>query len=110
VRQAQILLKADAEGSNWTDRQIVEAFGCRLETVENRRQRLVELGFEVALNGAKRSRPPIEKRLDEEQEAQIIAMRLGSPPAGYAHESLRLLTRQGVERGLVESVSHETVR
>lgn len=110
VRRAQILLKADAGGSNWTDRQIAEAFDCRIKTVENIRQRLVEQGFEVALNGVKRSRPPTEKRLDGEQEAQIIAMRLGSPPAGYAHWSLRLLARKVVELGLVESVSHETVR
>lgn len=110
VRRAQILLKADAEGSNWTDRQIAEAFDCRIKTVENIRQRLVEQGFEVALNGVKRSSPPTEKLLDGEQEAQIIAMRLGSPPAGYAHWSLRLVARKVVELGLVESVSHETVR
>ncbi len=110
VRRAQILLKADAEGSNWTDRQIAEAFDCRIKTVENIRQRLVEQGFEVALNGVKRSSPPTEKLLDGEQEAQIIAMRLGSPPAGYAHWSLRLLARKVVELGLIETVSHETVR
>jgi transposase len=110
VRRAQILLKADAEGSNWTDRQIAEAFDCRIKTVENIRQRLVEQGFEVALNGVKRSSPPTEKLLDGEQEAQIIAMRLGSPPAGYANWSLRLLARKVVELGLVDAVSHETVR
>jgi hypothetical protein len=32
VRRAQILLKADAEGPNWTDRQIAEAYGCRTKT------------------------------------------------------------------------------
>ncbi len=110
VRRAQILLKADAEGPNWADRQIAEAFDCRIKTVENLRRRLVEQGFEVALNGVKRRRPPTPKRLDGEQEAQIIAMRLGSPPAGYANWSLRLLARKVVELRIVESVSHETVR
>lgn len=110
VRRAQILLKADAEGPNWTDRQIAEAFDCRTKTVENLRQRLVEQGFEVTLNGVKRNSPPTAKLLDGEQEAQIIAMRLGSPPAGYAKWSLRLLARKVVELGLVETVSHETVR
>ncbi|WP_083886997.1 helix-turn-helix domain-containing protein [Nodosilinea nodulosa] len=47
VRRAQILLKADAEGPNWKDRQIAEAFDCRTKTVENLRRRLVEQGFEV---------------------------------------------------------------
>lgn len=110
VRRAQILLKADAEGPNWTDRQIAEAFDCRTKTVENLRRRLVEQGFDVTLNGVKRTSPPTAKLLDGEQEAQIIAMRLGSPPKGYANWSLRLLARKVVELGLVEAVSHETVR
>ncbi len=33
VRRAQILLKADADGPNWTDRKIAEAFSCRTKTV-----------------------------------------------------------------------------
>ena len=72
VRRAQILLKADAEGPNWTDRQIAEAFDCRRKTVENIRWRLVEQGFEVSLNGAKRTRPPTAKRLDGEQKRRSL--------------------------------------
>jgi hypothetical protein len=48
--------------------------------------------------------------LDGGQEAQVIAMRLGEAPKGYATWSLRLLARKVVELGIVESVSHETVR
>ena len=110
VRRAQILLKADIEGSNWTDERIAEAFGCRTKTVENIRRRLVEKGFTEALNGARRDTPPTPKRLDGEQEAQVIALRLGPPPQGYANWSLRLLSRQVVELGIVDTVSHETLR
>lgn len=110
VRRAQILLKADADGPNWTDRRIAEAFGCRTKTVENVRQRLVERGFAETLNGAQRARPAVEKMLDGNQEAQVIALRLGPPPAGYANWSLRLLARQVVELEIVEAISHETVR
>lgn len=110
VRRAQILLKADVSKANWTDQQIAEAFDCRTKTVENIRKRLVERGFEETLNGARRATPPVEKLLNGEQEAQIIALRLGPPPKGYANWSLRLLSRKVVELGLVESVSHETVR
>ncbi len=110
VRRAQILLKADVDGPNWTDRQIAEAFGCRVQTVENIRQRLVERGFDETLNGVKRSQPPVEKLLDGEQEAQIIATRLGPPPQGYANWTLRLLARKVVELGIVDAVSYETVR
>src|SRR6266852_4560505 len=110
VRRAQILLKADANGPNWTDQRIAEAFSCRTKTVENVRQRLVERGFEETLNGAKRSTPPTDKLLDGEQEAKVIAMRLGPPPKGYANWTLRLLARKVVELSIVESVSHETIR
>jgi len=110
VRRAQILLKADVEGSNWTDQRIAEAFSCRTKTVENIRQRLVEQGFEETLNGNRRATPPVAKLLDGEQEARIIALRLGSPPKGYANWSLRLLSRKVVELGISEEVSYETVR
>jgi hypothetical protein len=48
--------------------------------------------------------------LDGEQEAEIIALRLGPPPKGYANWTLRLLSRKVVELGVVETISHETVR
>ena len=110
VRRALILLKADSAGPNWTDAQIADAFDCRTKTVENIRKRLVEQGFAATLNGAKRAIPPTAKCLDGEQEAQVIALRLGSPPKGYANWSLRLLARQVVALEIVEAVSHETVR
>ena len=80
VRRAQVLLKADAEGPNWTDQRIAEAFGCRTKTVENIRQRLVTEGFEITLCGKRRETPPRPKVLDGKQEAQLIALRLGKPP------------------------------
>ena len=59
-------------------------------------------------NDGRRPRSP--KLLDGEQEAQVIALRLGPPPKGYANWSLRLLARRVVELEVVESVSHETIR
>jgi hypothetical protein len=110
VRRAQILLKADAEGPNWTDERIAEAFSCRTRTIERLRQRLVERGFEETLHRVERAQPPVEKLLTGEQEARIIATRLGSPPKGYANWSLRLLARKVVELQILEAVSCETVR
>lgn len=109
VRRAQILLKADADGPAWTDARIADAFGCRTKTVENVRQRLVENGFRQTLDGKKRESPPTEKLLDGEQEAKIIAMRLGSPPEGYANWTLRLLARKVVELEIAPAVSRMTV-
>jgi hypothetical protein len=110
VRRAQILLKADADGPNWTDQRIAEAFGCRVQTVEKIRQRLVERGFRETLDGAKREKPPTEKLLNGEQEARVIALRLGPPPKGYANWTLRLLARRVVALEIVESICHETIR
>ena len=110
VRRAHVLLKADADGPNWTDKRIAEAFSCRTKTVENIRQRWVTDGFEIALNGKKRETPPRQKLLDGEQEAQVIALRLGEPPKGFANWTLRLLAQHVVELGIVDSISHETVR
>jgi primosomal protein N' len=110
VRRAQILLKADANGPHWTDQEIADAFSCRTKTVENIRQRLVTEGFEIVLNGKKPEKPPRSKRLNGEQEAKVIALRLGNPPKGFANWTLRLLTDQVVELGIVDSVSHETLR
>ena len=110
VKRARILLKADVNGPAWTDARIAEACDCRIKTVENIRQRLVEDGFEVALNGKKRETPPTPKLLDGNQEAKIIATRLGSPPAGYGKWTLRLLARKLVELEIVETASYQTVR
>ena len=110
VRRAQVLLKADANGPNWTDERIAEAFSCRVQTIEQIRQRLVERGFRETLDGAKRMDPPTPKLLSGEQEAKIIAMRLGPAPKGYANWTLRLLARKVVELEIVDSISHETIR
>jgi hypothetical protein len=110
VRRAQVLLKADARGPGWTDHRIAEAYGCRRQTVEVIRQRFVECGFQETLEGKKRSTPPTEKLLDGQQEAKVIATRLGPPPKGYANWTLRLLARKVVELEIADSISYETVR
>ena len=53
-------------------------------------------GFAKALNGKQRTRLPVPKLLNGEQEVQLIAR--------------RLLARQVVELGIAESISHETAR
>jgi transposase len=110
VRRAQILLKADANGPGWRDARIAEAFGCRIQTIENLRKRLVTEGFADVLNGKKRETPPNPPRLDGQGQAKLIAMRLGKPPAGYGRWTLHLLAEELVALEVVESISHETVR
>jgi hypothetical protein len=110
VRRANILLMADADGPNWPDKQIAEAFSCQQQTVQKVRKKLVTRGFDEALNGKSPDEPPRSKLLDGRQEAQIIALRLSDPPKGFSGWTLRLLANKAVELEIVESISHETVR
>lgn len=110
VRRAQMLLKSDAAGPAWTDEEIAEAFDSRTRTMEKLRERFVTEGFEQTRHGKPREKPPTAKILGGKQEAQVIALRLGPPPQGYAHWTLRLLSRKVVELEIAEAISHETVR
>ena len=62
------------------------------------------------MNRKKRETPPRPKILDGKQEAEVIALRLGKPPAGFANWTLRLLAGQVVELGIADAISYETVR
>jgi len=110
LRRATILLQADADGPAWGDAEIGEAVGCRTRTVENVRQAFVLEGFEAALVRQKRATSPTPKLLDGAAEAKVIALRLGPPPAGFGHWTLRLLADRIVELEIVASISPETVR
>ena len=110
IKHAHILLKADAEGSDWSDDRVLEAFECHRNTVENVRKRFVLQGLEAALERKKRLTPPRKRIIDGEQEARIIAVSRTTPPSGRAKWSLRLLADRIVELGIVESASHMTVQ
>lgn len=110
VKRAIVLLKADADGPDWTNEKIRDLTDLSIQTIVNIRKRLVTEGFEVALHRKKRLCPPVPKKLDGMQEAQVIATRCGSPPEGFGKWTLRLLANQAVVLEIVDSVSYETVR
>ena len=66
-------------------------------------------GLEAALH---RKAPDREyrRKLDGAQEARLIAVACSAPPVGRRRWTLRLLAEQVVELGVVDAVSHETVR
>lgn len=110
IRRAQVLLKVDADGPNWTDEQTAEAFRMRANTVADIRQRFVEGGLDRALERKEPDEPPRRRKLDGAGEARLIAMACGEPPEGRARWTLRLLAGQLVELAIVDGISHETVR
>lgn len=106
VNHARVLLKAH-EG--WGDQQISEALNVSVATIERIRQRFVEEGMEVALK-PRRSKRKYESLMDGVQEAHLVALACGRPPAGYRGWSMRLLASEMVRLEYIEAVSHETVR
>jgi transposase len=111
LAHARILLQADeAEGGpRRTDEQIAAALNTATRTVERVRERFVEQGLEAALL-PKPSKRVYARKLDGRQEANLIALACGKPPAGKARWTLRLLADEMVELDVVDALSHETVR
>jgi len=113
LNRARILLKADAGEHLGEEALSDEAIAGMLETsaatVGRVRTRLWRQGLEAALE---RSAPDrvYERSLDGRAEARLIALACSEAPEGRDRWSLRLLADKAVELGVVESLSHETVR
>ena len=94
VRRAQTLLKADADGPDWTDAEIAEAFSCRTRTVERLRQRLCEQGVRGDAQPG---------RTSAASGGQVAGRRPGSPPrrdaAGATTETSRIKPGQDFTNG-----------
>ena len=110
IKHANILLAADVNGPAWPDGRIAEAFSCHRRTVENVRRRLVEEGFEAALQRKKQARPSHPPKLDGKGEARLIALACSSPPEGRDRWTLKLLAERLVALEVVDSISDQTVR
>jgi transposase len=110
LTRAWILLKADCSdlGPAWSDEQISDALDLGAITVHRVRRSFVEGGLDGAL--VRRPVPRRPRMLDGDQEARLIALACGSPPAGWCGWTLRLLADRLVELGHVDKVSHETIR
>jgi transposase len=104
-KRAMILLKAD-EGL--TDQQIMAALNVSRPCVERIRKRFVADGMERALN--EDPRPGQKRKLDGRAEATLIATACSDAPEGHEHWSLRLLAGKLVQLGVIDAISHETVR
>ena len=104
IARARILLKTD-EG--WTASQVAAALDISERTVFRAKRRYAEEGLDEAL----RHRNQVNRcrKLDDRGEAHLIALACLAPE-GHGHGTLRLLAGKAVELGLVESLSHETVR
>lgn len=108
---AQILLWADEgeHGPGLRDGEVAEIAGVAERTVSRLRQRLVEEGLDAALE----RKPRVQEKprvLDGDGEARLVALMCSEPPPGQSRWTLHLLSSRLVELGVVESISHESVR
>ena len=109
IKHANVLLKVDANGPNWSDEQAAEAFSCAPRTVFTIRERFVEQGLEAALERKKQARPSRTPLLDGEQEARLIQLACSEPPSGQARWTLQLLAEELVTLKVVDTISAPTV-
>jgi transposase len=112
IQHAQVLLKIDSgkDGSNWSDKQLKEAFGVSPSTIWRIRQRFLKQGMDDALNRRLQPERPEKRKVTGKQEAQLITLACTEAPTGYSHWSIRLLTRKSIELEIVDQVGRETIR
>jgi hypothetical protein len=111
VKRVYILLALDENQADGrlSDEEIRTRYLVGQRSIERTRQRFVEDGFEIAVYGKKRTVFK-DKKFDGRVEAELIAMRCQSPPEGTQSWTLRLLAENLVELGIVDQISHESVR
>ena len=111
LTHARLLLKANQgeAGPGWSDAAIAGALAVSEATVARVRQQYATAGVASALW---RQAPAREyaRKLDGEQEAHLVALACGAPPEGRRRWGLRRLAARLVALGVVDTVSHETVR
>lgn len=104
--RARVLLAA-ADGQK--DAAIAASVGVHVNTVANLRRRFAaSAGIKTvrrAVQGKRKAR-----QFDGRAEAHLVTLVCSEPPAGSKRWGLHLLAGKLVEAGVVDTVSHETVR
>ena len=103
--RARILLKT---GEGWSASRVAQALDVSEGTVFRLKRRYAEDGLDGALKD--RVQAHRYRKLDERAEAHLIALACSPAPKGHDHWELRLLADRMIELGVVDSLSHETVR
>lgn len=87
---------------------VASALQVGVATVFNVKRRYLGEGLDSALHDKPRSgKPP---SIDGAARAKITALACSEAPEGHARWTLRLLADRAVELGLVEAISHNTVK
>jgi transposase len=87
---------------------VASALAVGVATVFNVKRRYLGEGLSAALHDKPRSGKPA--RISGAARAKITALACSAAPEGHARWTLRLLADKAVELGLVEAISHNTVK
>lgn len=112
VLNALILLNCDENAPTprmFREQDIADVLKVSAMKLYRVKQRFVDEGLQIALNGHKGQRT-YEKKADGEFEAHLVALSCSKPPPGHVRWSLRLLADKVVELQYADSISYETVR
>lgn len=112
VLNALILLNCDENAPRartFREQDIADVLHVSAMKVHRVKQRFVDEGLQIALNGHKGQRL-YERKADGDFEAHLVALSCSAPPQGYVRWSLRLLADKVMELQYVDSISYETVR
>ncbi len=105
IRRALTLLLA-VEGKS--DESIAQVLHVGVSTVQRTRRRLAEEGLRAALE--EHPRPGGRRRLSIRQQAVLAMLTSSPPPSGHQRWTTDLLAEELLRRGIVQTLSDETVR
>ena len=109
---ALILLSCDSgdyQTHKSTNEEIANILNIGMKRIDRVKQRFVEEGVKIALNGHKDKRV-YDRKVDGDFGAHLVALSCSEPPDGFTRWSLSLLAGRFVELGYVQSVSEETAK
>jgi hypothetical protein len=92
----------------WSLAEVAAALGTYPREVRRVGWRFLHQGVQAALTDDPRPKPA--KLLDARQQAAIVALVCGPPPAGHARWTVRVTTEETKRRGIVADVGRETIR
>jgi hypothetical protein len=106
-KRAQALLLAE---KSYTDDMIADRTGLSRRGLEQLRQRFVEEGFEITIEGKPKGHRP--KSINGSDEARLVALVCGPKPDGRTRWTLRLLADKWTTLAHTETkvLSYETIR
>ena len=103
-RRIRVLLLLDEENSV---RSTAKAVGGYPREVSRVGKRYLARGLEAALTDD--PRPHKKRMLDSTQEAAIVAMVCGPPPAGRDRWTVTLATEETIQRGIIDKIHRDTI-